>query len=199
MTKWILIIIMVLLLPIVMAQEKDVNIYDLDEEFDLSIHLTNKTGDVKGATCKTQIRYSNSTVKDEIIHDEVGGGWYNATYNSSESGTFLCRHNCTQGTKFASETCDFKIKSDDIMIMTSIITILAIGLISLIIGFWKKDVNFGFISGFIFCIVGVYLFTTGFPNFNNWVSNSLSLILAGLGSYILFRSSVESLEEADEA
>ncbi len=193
----ILFIFLILTTP-VLAQEKDVDMYDLNEVFDLSIHLSDESGDITGANCQTQIRRINFSIKDEFTNNEINGGWYNATYNSSESGIFLCRHNCTKGTDFTSGTCDFEIMSDQSIIITVIIVILAIALIFLIIGMWKQDWNFGFLSGFLFCIIGIYIFRTGLPSFDNWVSNSLSIILIGLGAYILFRASVESLEGAEQ-
>ncbi len=187
----------IILITPVLAQERDIDIFDLNEVFDLSIHLTDETGDITGAECQTQIRFINFTVKDQFTNNEIEGGYYNATYNSSEAGTFLCRQNCTKGTDFTAEICDFKIRSDEKLIITAIITILAVALIFLIIGIWQKDWNFGFFSGFLFCIMGIYIFTTGLPSFDNFVSNSLSIIIIGLGAYILFRASVESLEGAE--
>ena len=194
----IILFIFIILATQVLAQVRDVDVYDLNEVFDLSIHLSDESGDITGAECQTQIRYINLSVKDQFTHDEIDGGYYNATYNSSESGTFLCRQNCTKGTDFTSGTCDFKIQDDEKLIITAIITILVIALIFLIIGMWKQDWNFGFLSGFLFCIIGIYIFRTGLPSFDNWVSNSLSIIIIGLGAYILFRASVESMEASDK-
>ena len=196
--KIIILFMFIILANSVLAQQRDVDIFELNEVFDLSIHLSDESGDVTGANCQTQIRYANLTVKDQLTHDEINGGYYNLTYNSSESGTFLCRQNCTKGTDFTSEVCDFKIEDDNVVIITAIITILAIALILLIIGIRQQDFNFGFFSGFLFCIIGIYIFTTGLPSFDNFVSRSLSIIIMGLGAYILFRASVESLNESDK-
>lgn len=193
----IILFMFIMLTTPALAQERDVDIFDLNEVFDLSIHLSDETGDITGAECNTEIRDDNFSVIKVIAHNEIDGGWYNATYSSNESGTFPCRHNCTKGTDFTSETCDFKIRTNEKMIITAIIVILALALIFLIIGIWKQDFNFGFLSGFLFVIIGIYIFTTGLPSFDNFVSNSLAIILMGLGAYILFRASVDSLNEAE--
>ena len=195
--KIIILLMFIILTTFVLAQEKDVDIYDLNEEFDLSIHLSDESGDITGAECQTQIRNINFIVIDTFTNNEVNGGWYNATYSSNSSGIFLCRHNCTKGTDFTSEVCDFKIQDDDTMVIAAIITVLAIALIFLIIGIWKQDWNFGFLSGFLFCIIGIYIFVTGLPSFDNWVSNSLGIIIIGLGMYVLFKAVVASLNEAE--
>lgn len=196
--KTIILLMFIMLMPLALAQEKDIDIYELNEVFDLSIHLSDESGDITGAECQTQIRFINFTVKDEFTNNEIDGGWYNATYNSSQAGTFLCRQNCTKGTDFTSETCDFKIESDDKLIITAIITILVIAFLLLIIGINKQDWNFGFFSGFLFCIIGIYILANGLPSFNNFVSNSLAIIIVGLGAYLLFRASVDSLNESSE-
>lgn len=187
----------IMLATSVLAQERDVDVFDLNEVFDLSIHLSDESGDITGAICQTQIRFANFSVKDEFTNGEIGGGWYNATYNSSESGTFPCRQNCTKGTDFTSGTCDFKIGDDNVVIITAIITILVIAFILLIIGIWKQDWNFGFFSGFLFSVIGIYIFRNGLPNFVNWVSNALAIILIGFGAYLLFRAVVASLNESE--
>lgn len=80
--------------------------------------------------------------------------------------------------------------------LTAIISILVISFILLIIGIWQEDWNFIFSSGFLFSIIAIYIFMNGLPNFNNWVSDSLAIVLIGFGAYLLFRASVESLNEA---
>ncbi len=198
MKKIILFIFIIALIPLVSAQEKDVDIYRLNEVFDLSIHLSDESGDITGANCQTQIRRANFTVKDEFTNTEVEGGWYNGTYNSSEPGIFLCRHNCTKGTDFTSGTCDFKIEDNLKVILAVIITILVIAFILLIVGIWQQDWNFIFSSGFVFSVIAIYIFKNGFPSFNNWVSNSVALVLIGFGAYLLFRASVQTLNESEE-
>ena len=90
--KWVLIILMVLLnVLIVAAQDSTVNTFKVNERFDLSVHLNNENGDVEGASCNIQIRNNSFNVLLNDVMNEKDGGWYNYTYNTSRQGIHLCR------------------------------------------------------------------------------------------------------------
>ena len=114
--------LMIFALPIVFADRGEIEVYRPQEVFDLSVHLTNRTGNVLGATCSVEIRNQSYTVLDTINLNEINGGWYNGTYNRSDVGKFFCTQNCTQGTFFAAETCDFVIEGDKQMPIAVILT-----------------------------------------------------------------------------
>ncbi len=122
--KWNLIIIMVLMLPMVMADSGEIEVYKPREVFDLSIHLTNITGNVGGAICQAEIRNNTYDVIFNITLNEINGGWYNGTYNQSKIGKYFCRQNCTKGDMFAAETCDFIIKGEETMPIAVILTVI---------------------------------------------------------------------------
>ena len=122
--KWLTIIIMVLILPIVMADQGEIEIYKPNEIMDLSVHLTNTTGNVLGATCQVEIRNEIYDVIYNVTLNEIEGGWYNATYNQSRIGKYFCRQNCTQGKMFVAETCDFVIRGDEDMPIAVILVVL---------------------------------------------------------------------------
>ncbi len=127
--KWQLIIIMFLVLPIVMADKGDIEIYKPREKFDLTVHLTNRSGDVTGANCSIQIRNESYGTIENFEMDERGGGWYNRTHNSSRVGTHYCRYNCTQGNLFVAETCDFAIRGDTGMPIAVVLTVIFVILV----------------------------------------------------------------------
>jgi len=123
MMKWLTIIMMVLVLPMVMADKGEIEIYKPREIIDLSVHLTNNTGDVTNANCSIQIRNeSYGTLVDEYL-GEVGNGWYNFTYRTNNTGKYFCRWNCTQGTQYIAETCDFVVGVDDNMALGMVVFI----------------------------------------------------------------------------
>jgi len=124
--KQILILLLLVLLPIVTADEGEIEIYKPRELFDLSVHVSNKTGDVLGATCQVEIRNETLNVIHNASFNEIGGGWYNSTFNTSKTGKYFCRQNCTQGKLFVSDTCDFIIKGDRQMPVAVIITVVSI-------------------------------------------------------------------------
>ncbi len=126
--KWPIIFLMILMSASVYAAKGEIEVYRPGEVFDLGVHLTNITGDVTGATCNVQIRNESYIVLDNFVMNEIGNGFYNATYNTSRIGKFFCRQNCTQGTFFAAETCDFVIEGDEKLAIA--ITLLLLFVIS---------------------------------------------------------------------
>ena len=127
--KWHLMFFMFLLLPIVMADQGEIEIYKPTEVFDLSIHLTNITGEVTGANCQTGIKDENyNTIYNATLND-IGRGWYNGTYNTSATGKYFCTQNCTKGSLFVATTCDFVIKGDTTMPIAVILTVIFVILV----------------------------------------------------------------------
>ena len=124
MKKWILIILMMACIQIVHAENDNIDTYMPREAFGLPVHLTNETGNVIGANCSIQIRNNSMDVINNGFMEEIGGGWYNYTFNTSKVGYYYCRQNCTKGNKFAAGTCDFEVKGDETMPIASILVLI---------------------------------------------------------------------------
>lgn len=107
----------------VYADKGLIETYQPNEVFDLGIHLSNTTSDVTGANCSIQIRNSSYGVLVDDTMNEIGGGWYNYTYNTTTLGRHYCRQNCTKGGEYTAETCDFIIGEDDKMLLGVIVLI----------------------------------------------------------------------------
>lgn len=124
MIKWIPTIFIILCMTgITLADKGSIETYKPGEVFDLSVHLTNVTGNVVGADCNIEIRNNSYGVITDGEMNEIGGGWYNYTYNTTNVGKYYCRQNCTQGDDYVSETCDFIIGVEDNMLLGMIIFI----------------------------------------------------------------------------
>ena len=124
--KWQLIILFMVFLPIVMADKGEIEVYKPNEVFDLSIHLTNQTGIVLGATCNAEVRNESYDIIETIALNEINGGWYNGTHNRSATGKFFCSQQCSKGEFFAASTCDFVIEGDKQMPIAVAIIILVV-------------------------------------------------------------------------
>lgn len=123
--KWTLPILLIMFLPIIaMADRGEIEIYKPNEVLDLSIHLTNRSGDVNQANCQVEIRNETYDVIAEITLNEIDGGWYNGTYNTSRLGKYFCRQNCTANALFVADTCDFIIEGDKQMPISVILTVM---------------------------------------------------------------------------
>lgn len=119
-----LLILLILLLPIVVADKGEIELYKPNEFIDLSVHLTNKTGEVVGANCSVQIKNESYGLVLNTEMEEIGNGWYNYTYNTSRNGMHFCRYNCTQGTLYVAETCDFVIAGEEDMPVAVILVVI---------------------------------------------------------------------------
>lgn len=166
--KWKLLILLIIIMPCVLADKGEIETFKPNEVFDLSIHLSNSTGDVTGANCKVQIRNESFDLLENADMNEINGGWYNYTYNKSQVGKYFCRYNCTQGQLYVAETCDFIIGVDENMALGILVFIPLFIAGFLLVVSWMLDpekywaLKFGLIFlGFIF-IFQAY-------NFNNLV------------------------------
>ncbi len=74
--------------------------------------------------------------------------------------------------------------------------VAALAIIFLVIALWKQDTNFAFFSGFMFMILGIFIFRNGFSTLSNFATESAAIILMGIGAYITFRATIEHLNEA---
>ena len=108
----------------VMEDKGEIEVYRPNEVFDLSIHLSKNTGIATGATCQAEIRNSSYDVIHNVTLNEINGGWYNATYNQSKIGKYFCRQNCTQGTFYIANTCDFIIAGEENMPIAIILAVI---------------------------------------------------------------------------
>lgn len=118
---------LLLLLPLAIATG-DVEEYRSQETIPLGIHLFNSSGDVSGANCKVQIRNLSFAVIQEGSMNQVTNGWYNYTYNTSKFGYHYCSQNCTLGTTYGAEECDFIVGGDEsLSLAVMLATIFIIG------------------------------------------------------------------------
>ncbi len=120
----LLILLIIMLATVTIANEGEIETYKPREIMDLSIHLTNTTGEVTGAVCQVEIRNETYGVIFNTTLNEINGGWYNGTYNQSRIGKYFCRQNCTKGNLFTADTCDFIIEGDAQMPIAVILTVI---------------------------------------------------------------------------
>lgn len=133
MRKWIIILIAIICMQTVYGEKGEIEVYKPREIFDLSVHLTDSDGEVKAANCSVQIR--NETM-DILINDnmeEIGNGWYNYTYNTSDVGKYFCRQNCTEDERYIAGTCDFEIQGDETMPIASILVLIFVIIVWLLL------------------------------------------------------------------
>ncbi len=65
----------------------------------------------------------------------------------------------------------------------------------LILVFIFKEFVFGLISGMLMMAIGVFVGTNGLVGVNNFLSQSVGVILIGIGAYIFIRGTLELIEQ----
>lgn len=126
--KWerlgLLITIFILIFSLVNAENGNIETYTPNQVIQLSVHLVNTTGEVDGANCSAQIRNSSYDTISTIQLEGRSGGYYNATYTTTRIGNYFCNYNCTFGTSYSSESCDFIIRGDNTMPIAIVLILL---------------------------------------------------------------------------
>jgi len=72
-----------------------------------------------------------------------------------------------------------------------ILTVIILSFTLLAIGFYKPDITFLTLSGFIFLALGIFLAMNGFAGQDNFITQSISLIIIGTGMYVLGRTYID--------
>ena len=186
-----------------------IHILKQNEAFTFNFHVFNLTGGqqlVAGIGCTFSLFNSIGEHPVVIYEDDtaatgdhfeffIGGG------NFSDIGDYAVLVTCNSSTEggFVAESLEIT-ESGSATELEQVLVIVGITLASIlfIFGVFFKDPNIGIASGMIFVIVGIHLFRFGYIGINNFISDSIAMIIIGIGSYILFRASVEYLNEADE-
>jgi len=202
--KIILLLATLLLMPVVLGDNGIIETYVVNEVFDVSLHLSDENGNVVGANCNVQIRNHSFDVIEEKGLNEINQGWYNGTYNTSQAGKYFCRQNCTLGALFAADTCDFIIQKTTQEESNKMIQIIATILFFAILLFWfglkQEDPWLVFFAGFAFTVTGIFTFIDGIDLGNQVLRNawtqSFSLVIFGLGLYLVLRTATEILDRA---
>jgi len=119
-----------------------------------------------------------------------------------EVNDFTCSGNFTQTaigtyTFFYSTGDSGSIKvTEGIIVQLLLFFSTAIAFLMLGFALWKQDTNFAFFSAFLFMIIGIFVFISGFGSLNNLITQGAASIMMGMGAYIAFRASVDHLNEA---
>ena len=133
--------------------------------------------------------FTNSTLKSSSFMIETNDFTCSGNFTHKELGTYLISYS-------TGDSGSITVK-EGIIMQLLLYFVTAMAFITLAIALWKKDTNFAFFSGFLFMIIGIFLFRNGFGTLDNFITNGMAIITMGLGAYICFRATVEHLEEAE--
>lgn len=117
----------------------------------------------------------------------------NATFTQTDYGTYTFYYNSTgdSGSIIIQEDVDNRYYLYVIFIFVLIALIL--------LGYYKQENIFVILGGFMACAIALNLFLNGFPNLtNDFLRNTISIVLAGIGFYFIIGPSISYFESLRE-
>lgn len=119
----------------------------------------------------------------------------------NQKTTFICAGNFSQKTigsytfSYSNGDSGSLTVTEGIILELLLYFVLAFALVLLGFAIWREDTNFAIYSGFIFMVLGIFMFTEGFSTLSNFITKSISFIFIGLGIYLVWRASIENIDE----
>lgn len=183
------------------------NNLQLDSGGQLAVHVTNRSNGLIltniSTACELDIYNSQGVqlLTQNLDYDSQNEVWnYTGASNLlNEQGEYNFFVNCNTSSvggfylgQFQVTESGFSAKYEQMLIIGMLI--LASLLIYLAYRFVNLDMAFS--SGMLFSIVGVYMFRHGYLGIQNFISESLALIVIGIGITILWKTAVEYMNEA---
>lgn len=112
----------------------------------------------------------------------------NNTFNQTDFGTYNGQYGT--GDTFTLVVEEDRFQQYYLYVAAFIILLSLIGL-----GFWKHDGTFMTIAGMFAMIIGINIFVNGFPNLTNtFLRNGVTLIMWGIGAYLVMLPGMEFFE-----
>jgi len=181
----------------------------LNEGGELNVHVTNRTNGQTltntSTICELHLYKSDGldVLNTPLDYDVANEAWnYTGSPNLfTEQGLYHFFVYCNTSSVGGFYTGNFQVTesgfaNDYEQVLLLVFLLLAIILIYLAYQFINLDMAFA--SGMLFCIVGVYLFRYGYLGISNFISESLAIIILGIGCTILFKTAVEYMNEASK-
>lgn len=172
----------------------------------VAVSVFNTTGKLlspsNGVSCRLQFFNSDNSL---AINQEMD--FSSDQYNLTLSPTLLSKNLrqeykvfCNTSTQGGFRTGEFGVSESGLsknyeQMLLIVILVIAIFLIWL--ANKNIDLNYAFWSGMLFATIGIYLFRHGYLGIKNFISESFAIVILGVGAYILFRTAVEYMNEAN--
>lgn len=133
--------------------------------------------------------YKNAT---EFLYNQTMSNFSyfncNATFNGTSYGTYTFYYTTgDSGSIIVQEDVDNRYY---LYLVFIVVFLSLIGL-----GYYKQENIFVILGGFMACAIALNLFLNGFPNLtNDFLRNTISIILSGLGFYFIIAPSIDYFE-----
>ena len=112
----------------------------------------------------------------------------NNTFNQTTFGTYTFQYGTGDTGSIVVE--EDRFQQYYLYVSAFIVLLSLVGL-----GFWKHDGTFMTIAGMFAMIIGINIFVNGFPNLTNtFLRNGITLIMWGIGAYLIMLPGMEFFE-----
>ena len=176
-------LILLLLIPIINAicceKNKDCIISETCQDAacgNCSIIVFNRSGTV-------MIERTNMPDVDPYLYT------FNASTNLENYGTYPYAINCTND-KICQGVCQVEVvqecEGENEEFLLYIISFVVFAIL-VFLGYYYEEGTFTIIAGMLAIIIGIVIYTQGFPNLNNdFLKNSIAIIIWGVGAIVMF-------------
>ena len=191
---WIFLVI--LILPLVAGLTYKQNT-DVDVKIPCTIDGAPCTA---SANCNLSVQYPNSTYcVDNIEMSFNPGGDFNYSTVFTELGTHTAKASCTEAGQNATTTFNIVITTTGVQKGNTLPLFLLLGaIIMFVVALTTKNWVFGFLSGIIFAVGGIYMMIYGFETVADLYTRTIAAISLGFGLILLAVSAYEGLGEHDD-
>ncbi len=112
----------------------------------------------------------------------------NATFNQTTFGTYTFQYDTEDTGSIVVE--EDRFQQYYLYVASFIVLLILVGL-----GFWKHEGVFLMIAGMFAMIIGINIFINGFPNLTNtFLRNGITLIVWGIGAYLIMLPGMDFFE-----
>jgi hypothetical protein len=179
------------------------NTFAADDIIDVHVFCTllnNSICNNETTTCEISAFYPNTSwlVQNQSMSGNVSG-FYNYSFGTLDvEGTYSALVYC-QDTTEGVVSFDFIVGDPDQTYENEFwlyVLMILIPLMLFIIGKGMKDKTFILMAGFTICVFALHIYNNGLPRIDNtFITNVFSIVMAGLGFYLIGRTSVEIVKE----
>ena len=186
--KLIIIGIMLLLIPIVLALDNCKGRMNENEIPCLLLLPVNQTTTACN-TLEVEVYNNGSTFVYRQTMAIYSPFKCNATFNQTDFDTYTGQY----GTK---DTFTIVVEEDENQQYYLYVVVLIIFFILIGLGHYLDEGTFTIMAGILAMIIGLNIFTNGFPNLvNDFLRNGITVVIWGIGAYLILKPSMEFFEE----
>ncbi len=192
MNKIIIGLMVLMLIPIVYAIDDNCKGTMDENDIPCLLLLTVNQSVTPCNTLTTLVFDNGSTLAYRQAMHQYNSFKCNNTFNQTAFGTYTILYE-------TGDTGTIVIEEDEFQQYYLYLAVILVFFILVILGYIKGIGEFTMIAGMLAMIIGVNVFTNSFPNLtNDFLRNSITVIIWGVGAYLIIAPAAELFEKWKE-